>query len=76
MTTIFVCDTSIMNSVSSRSVLMNGSMYPEMIEDFWIGMMMRTIRLNQPIPWIIADSSSSWLSWSIEFREAIAANGI
>ena len=38
---------------------MNGSRKPEMIEDFWIGMMIRVIRWIQGISWMMAASSIS-----------------
>ena len=41
------CTHSSMNSDSSRRHVMNGSRKPEMIEDFWMGMMMRVMRLIQ-----------------------------
>ena len=47
-----------------------------MMEDFWMGMMMRVIRLIQGMSWMMAASSISPESWSIEFRELRLAKGM
>ena len=65
-----------MNKDSSRRQVMNGSRKPEMIEDFWIGMMIRVIRWIQGISWIMAASSISPESCSMELSELLLANGI
>ena len=55
---------------------MNGSMYPLMIADFWIGMMIRNIRFVHGISWMIAASSISLLICSMEFSALRLANGM
>ena len=47
-----------------------------MMEDFWMGMMMRVIRLTQGTSWMIAASSISPDSWSMELRELRLAKGM
>ena len=46
-----------------------------MIEDFWIGMMILVMRLNQEMPWISAASSISPESWSIALMPLLEAKG-
>ena len=47
-----------------------------MMDDFWMGMMMRVMRLTQGMFRIMADSSISPDSWSMEFSELRLAKGM
>ena len=47
-----------------------------MMEDFWMGMMMRVIRLIQGTFWMMAASSISPESWSMELRLERLAKGM
>ena len=55
---------------------MKGSMYPLMMDDFWMGMMIRVIRLIQGMSWMMAASSISPESWSMELSELRLAKGM
>ena len=46
------------------------------MEDFWIGMMIRSIRLYQGISWMMAASSISPDSCSMEFSALLLAKGM
>ena len=47
-----------------------------MMEVFWMGMMMRVIRLTQGTSWMMAASSISPESCSMEFSELRLAKGM
>ena len=73
---IFVWLHRSMNSVSSRRLVMKGSRYPLMMDDFWMGMMIRVIRLSQGTSWMMAASSISPDSCIMEFRALRLAKGM
>ena len=64
------------NSDSSRRHVINGSMYPLMIADFWIGIMIRNILFVHGMSCMIAASSISLLICSMEFNALRLANGM
>ena len=64
-----------MNNESSLIQEINGSRYPDKKLDFWIGMIILVILLNQEIPWISAASSISPDSCNIAFIPLLEANG-
>ena len=70
------CVHSNMNRDNSLKHVMNGSKNPLMIEDFWIGMMMFSILLIQGTFSIMADSSISPESCSIELSALLEAKGM
>ena len=76
VSTLLAGVTSSTNRDSSLIQEMKGSRYPEITVDFWIGMIIRTIRFHQLTPIIIPASSISLLSCSMELTPDLEAMGI